>query len=64
MKINPVVDMLRLAFSKKKFFQKAFYILLGFIFTPFLVYAEKKEKKEGRNPLDVNQAGDDVYPLF
>ncbi len=64
MKINPIIDMMRLAFSKNKFFQKVSYIFWGIIFMPFLVYEERKQKRQGRNLVDGNQAGDDVYPLF
>ena len=64
MKINPMIDMLCLAFSKKKFSQKFFYVLQGIIFTPFLLYEERKQKNAGRNTIDANQAGDDIYPLF
>ena len=64
MKHSLIRDMLRLAFAKKKFPQKAFYILQGVIFLPLLAYEEKRQKRQGRNPADDNQAGDDVYPLF
>ena len=64
MKINPLRDVLRLAFSKKNFSQKTFYVLQGIIFIPFLIYEERKQKNVGRNITDANQTGDDVYPLF
>lgn len=61
---NLMIDALRLAFSKKKFSQKIIYIFEGIIFTPFLVYEGRKQRKEGRALADGNQTGDDVYPLF
>lgn len=57
-------DILCLALSKKKLPQKLAYIFQGIIFMPFLVYEERKQKQQGRNLSDGNQAGDDVYPLF
>lgn len=60
---NPLINALRLASSKKGLSRKIIYLLQGIIFTPFLVYEEKKQRKEGQ-ALDSNQAGDDVYPLF
>jgi hypothetical protein len=64
MKHHLILDMIRLAFSKKKFFQKVFYIFQGVIFIPFLVYEEKSRKRQGRNSANSNHEGDDVYPLF
>lgn len=63
MKIDLAVNILRLALSKKKFSQRTFYLLQGIIFIPFLIY-EERQKRQGRNLSDGNQAGDDVYPLF
>lgn len=64
MKINLMVDMFRLAFSKGKFSQKVSYLLQGIVFMPFLVYEGIKQQKEGQSLADGNQTGDDVYPLF
>ncbi len=64
MKIKAMVDIVRLALSKKRLSQKACYILQGIIFAPFIIYAERKSKKIGQDVTESNQAGDDVYPLF
>lgn len=64
MKFNLMIDMLRLAISKKRFSQKVFYVLQGIIFAPFIIYKNKKQMNEGRNVSDASLAGDDVYPLF
>ena len=64
MSVELTKDMLQLALSKKEFSQKISWLMQGFIFGPFLIYEEKKQKKQGRNQSDSNAEGDDVYPLF
>ncbi len=64
MKNDLIGDMLCLTFSKKGIPRKISYFLKGVIFSPFLVFEERKQKKRGGNTSDAGQTGDDVYPLF
>ena len=63
MKNNAVMEILRLAFSKKKFSEKIVYLLQGIVFAIVLLFKNEKRKKDNRHA-DANPAGDDIYPLF
>lgn len=64
MKTNLMKDIFSLAFTKKNFLEKLFYLFKGIIFWPILISEKRARKEKNNNTSDVSLAGDDVYPLF
>lgn len=55
---------LRMAFSKNSWKQKAKYIFLGIVFFPFLQADEIRKGAKDSSTAEASAAGDDIYPLF
>lgn len=63
MKKNLIFDLMGFALSRKSTLERVRYVVLGFVFYPFLVKSLSAATKAGDSAAS-SQAGDDIYPLF